>query len=124
MTKKTLVTDKELGKDATTRLAAICGRGGAHLAPQRDARYFIPFSTRRARSGRRSPIYGAVLPSDPGRRVDAAWAAADVLRIPARALRDPVLHRAAETYDRAARTPYGRIPRCTYAGARLQFLAQ
>jgi hypothetical protein len=61
--------------------------------------------------------------SDPHRGADAAWAAADVLRIAARMLRDPALHRAADGYDRAARAPYGRIPRCTYRGDRLRLLA-
>jgi hypothetical protein len=62
--------------------------------------------------------------SDPRRGADAAWAAADVLRIAARMLRDPALHRAADAYDRAARTPYGRIPRCTHAGGQLRLAAR
>lgn len=62
--------------------------------------------------------------SDPARASDAAWAAADVLRIAARVLRNPALHRAADASDRAARAPYGRIPRCTYPGDRLRFIAQ
>jgi hypothetical protein len=61
---------------------------------------------------------------DPARGADAAWAPADVLRIAARVLRNPALHRAADAYDRAARAPYGRIPRCTYAGDRLRFVAR
>jgi hypothetical protein len=47
-----------------------------------------------------------------GRRL----AVTDVLRIAARLLRNPALRRAADAYDRVARAPYGRIPRCTYAG--------
>jgi hypothetical protein len=62
--------------------------------------------------------------SDPRRGADAAWAAADVLRIAARVLRNPELHRVADAYDRAARAPYGRIPRCTFAGDRLRLLAR
>jgi hypothetical protein len=62
--------------------------------------------------------------SDPARAADAAWATADVLRIAARMLRNPALYRAADTYDRAARAPYGRIPRCTHPGDRLRFLAR
>jgi hypothetical protein len=62
--------------------------------------------------------------SDPARGADAAWATADVLRIAARMLRNPALHRAADTYDRAARAPYGRIPRCTHAGGQLRFVAR
>jgi hypothetical protein len=62
--------------------------------------------------------------SDPGRGADAAWAAADVLRTVARMLGNPALHRAADTYDRAARAPYGRIPRCTHAGGQLRLVAR
>ena len=62
--------------------------------------------------------------SDPGRGADAARATADVLRIAARVLRDPALRRAADAYDRAARAPYGRVPRCTYPGDRLRLLAR
>ncbi len=49
--------------------------------------------------------------SNPAAAADAAWAAADTLHVAARALRSPVLRRAADAYDRAARAPYGRIPR-------------
>jgi hypothetical protein len=62
--------------------------------------------------------------SDPRRGADAAWAAADVLRIAAQMLRNPALHRAADAYDRAARAPYGRIPRCTHAGGQLRLAAR
>ena len=49
---------------------------------------------------------------DPARAADAAWAAADTLHVAARALRSPVLRRAADSYDRAARARHGRIPDC------------
>jgi hypothetical protein len=62
--------------------------------------------------------------SDPRRGADAVWAAADVLRIAARMSRNPALHRAADGYDRAARAPYGRIPRCTHAGGQLRLVAR
>ena len=48
--------------------------------------------------------------SDPAAAADAAWAAADTLHVAARALRSPVLQRAADAYDRAARAGHGRIP--------------
>ena len=41
---------------------------------------------------------------------DAAWAAADTLHAAAAALGSRVLRQAADSYDRAARAPYGRIP--------------
>ena len=62
--------------------------------------------------------------TDPSRAADAAWAAADTLHMAARALRNPGLRRAADAYDRAARAPYGRIPRCTADGVRLRSAAR
>jgi hypothetical protein len=51
-----------------------------------------------------------VTATDPGAAADAAWAAADTLHAAAAALGSRVLRRAADSYDRAARAPYGRIP--------------
>ena len=48
--------------------------------------------------------------TDPSAAVDAAWAAADTLYAAASALRSRVLRQAADSYERAARAPYGRIP--------------
>ncbi|MCT9932265.1 hypothetical protein N5079_18860 [Planotetraspora sp. A-T 1434] len=56
---------------------------------------------------------------DPASAADAARAAADVLRVAAAALGNPVLARAAEEYDRAARNAYGRIPKPSPEGIRL-----
>ena len=55
---------------------------------------------------------------------DAAWAAADTLHVAARALRSPELRRAADTYDRAARAPYGQIPRRSREGSHLRAAAR
>lgn len=57
------------------------------------------------------------------RAADVAWAAADVLRIAARTLRNPELRRMADAYDRAARARYGRIPECTRSGEQLRVAA-
>jgi hypothetical protein len=54
--------------------------------------------------------------ANPADAADAAWAAADTLRVAASALGSGELHRAAAAYDRASRCPYGRIPRATPAG--------
>ena len=51
-----------------------------------------------------------VAATDPGVAADAAWAAADTLHAAAAALGSRVLRQAADSYDRAARAPYGRIP--------------
>ena len=51
-----------------------------------------------------------VTATDPAVAADAAWAAADTLHAAAAALGSRVLRQAADSYDRAARAPYGRIP--------------
>ena len=48
-------------------------------------------------------------PDDPA-VADAAWAAADTLHAAAAALGSRVLRQAADSFDRAARAPYGRVP--------------
>ncbi|MER6814776.1 hypothetical protein ABT299_36350 [Spirillospora sp. NPDC000708] len=55
---------------------------------------------------------------------DACWAASDALRTAAQATGNHHLRRAADTYDRAARAPYGRIPRPTPAGNALRTAAR
>jgi hypothetical protein len=61
--------------------------------------------------------------SDPAAAADAAWAAADVLHVAATALRSPNLRRAADSYDRAARARYCRIPHPTGTGRQLRAAA-
>ena len=61
---------------------------------------------------------------DPFAAADAAWAAAAAFEATARAIRDPALRRAADTYDRAARAAYGKIPRWTTEGDRLRAAAR
>jgi hypothetical protein len=53
--------------------------------------------------------------TDPGLAVDAAWAAADTFHAAASALGSRVLRQAADSYARAARAPYGRVPHRTPA---------
>jgi hypothetical protein len=62
--------------------------------------------------------------TNPAAAADAAWAAADTLHVAASALRSRVLRQAADSYDRAARAPYGRIPRPTPAGNGLRRAAR
>jgi hypothetical protein len=61
---------------------------------------------------------------DTGQAADAAWAAADTFHVAARALRNPELRRAADSYDRAARSRYGRTPRATREGNQLRTAAR
>ena len=62
--------------------------------------------------------------TDPAAAADAAWAAADTLHVAASALGSRVLRQAADAYDRAARAPYGRIPRPSHAGNSLRRAAR
>jgi hypothetical protein len=62
--------------------------------------------------------------SDPAAAADAAWAAADTLHVAARALRNPHLRHAADSYDRAARAAHGRIPRRSHDGDQLRRTAR
>src|SRR5262249_29401611 len=55
---------------------------------------------------------------------DAAWAAADTFHSAASALGSRVLRQAADCYARAARAPYGRVPRRTRAGDGLRGAAR
>ena len=60
----------------------------------------------------------------PAAAADAAWAAADTMHAVAAALGSRILRQAADSYDRAARAPYGRIPAPTPAGNRLRRAAR
>jgi hypothetical protein len=62
--------------------------------------------------------------TDPVGAADAAWAAADTLHAAASTLGSRVLRQAADAYDRAARAPYGRIPRPSHAGNSLRRTAR
>jgi hypothetical protein len=61
---------------------------------------------------------------NPVAAADVAWAAADTLHTAAAALGSRVLQQAADSYDRAARAPYGRTPRPTPAGNSLRRAAR
>jgi hypothetical protein len=62
--------------------------------------------------------------TDPAAAADAAWATSDTLHVAAAMLGSRILRQAADAYDRAARTPYGRIPSPTPAGNRLRHAAR
>jgi hypothetical protein len=62
--------------------------------------------------------------TDPTAAADAAWAAAGTLHAAASALGSRVIRQAADSYDRAARAPYGRIPSPTPAGNSLRRAAR
>jgi hypothetical protein len=89
-------------------------------APERDAIY--------SHAGRRAAEAAEHIRrcahGDPGQAADAAHAAADTLHVAARALRNPELRRAADSYDRAARARYGRIPPATREGSGLRTAAR
>jgi hypothetical protein len=60
----------------------------------------------------------------PDAAADAAWAAADTLQVAAAVLGSRVLRQAADSYERAARPPYARIPRPTPVGNGLRQAAR
>ncbi|WP_433234892.1 relaxase/mobilization nuclease domain-containing protein [Actinomadura nitritigenes] len=64
------------------------------------------------------------LATNPYAAQDACWAASDALHVAAQATGNRHLRRAADAYDRAARAPYGRIPRPTPAGNALRTTAR
>ncbi|MDL4816928.1 relaxase/mobilization nuclease domain-containing protein [Actinomadura opuntiae] len=64
------------------------------------------------------------LATNPHAVQDACWAASDALRTAAQATGNHHLRRAADTYDRAARAPYGHIPRPSPAGNALRTAAR
>jgi hypothetical protein len=89
-------------------------------APERDEIY--RHAARQARAAAEHIRHCAM--TDPAGAADAAWAAADTLHVAARALRNPHLRCAAASYDRAARAPYGRIPRRSRDGEQLRRTAR
>jgi hypothetical protein len=62
--------------------------------------------------------------TDPAAAADAAWATSDTLHVAAAMLGSRILSQAADAYDRAARSPYGRIPPPTPMGNRLRQAAR
>lgn len=62
--------------------------------------------------------------TDPSAAADAAWAASDALHVVADVLGSRTLRQAADSYARAARCGYGRIPGPTPAGNRLRATAR
>ena len=62
--------------------------------------------------------------TDPAAASDAAWAASDTLHAAAAALGSRVIRQAADSYARAARMPYARIPQPTPAGNSLRQIAR
>jgi hypothetical protein len=62
--------------------------------------------------------------TDPAAAADAVWAASDALHVAADVLGSRTLRQAADSYARAARCGFGRIPRPTPAGNRLRATAR
>ena len=62
--------------------------------------------------------------TDPAAAADAAWAASDTLHAAAAVLGSRVIRQAADSYARAARVPYARIPHRTQEGTGLRHAAR
>jgi len=97
-------------------------RSGASqfTAPEREAIY--QHAARQAAAA--TEHIGRCARTDPVAAADAAWAAADTLHVAARALRNRHLRCAADSYDRAARAPYGRLPQRSREGDQLRRTAR
>jgi hypothetical protein len=104
------------------RTARPADRSGApqFTAPERDAIY--QHAARQAAAATEHIRRCAV--TDPAAAADAAWAAADTLHVAARALRNRQLRCAADSYDRAARAPHGRLPLRSRDGDQLRRTAR
>ena len=102
------------------RTAATRGGSFRFTAPEREA--FYRHASRQAAAAAEHIRRSAG--EDPAAAADTAWAAAATFHATARAIRDPALRRAADSYDRAARMAYGRIPRRTSAGDGLRAAAR
>ena len=106
-------------------------RTGAPRAPERSGAFRFTVSERDAiweHAARQASAAAERIrwcaDRDPAAAMDAAWAAADTLHVAARALRSPALRRAADSYDRAARAPHGRVPGPSRDGNRLRGAAR
>ena len=62
--------------------------------------------------------------TNPAAAADAAWATSDALHVAAAMLGSRILAQAADAYDRAARSPYGRIPPPSPVGNQLRQAAR
>jgi hypothetical protein len=102
--------------------SATAPRAGSFrfTAPEREA--FYRHATQQATAATEHIRRSAG--SDPAAAADTAWAAAATFHAAARAIRDPALRNAADTYDRAARMAYGKIPRRTSEGDGLRATAR
>ena len=89
-------------------------------APERNAPWQLAAQTAAAASAQ----IRSHAATNPAAAADAAWAAADTMHAVAAALGSQVLRQAADSYERAARAPYGRIPSVTPAGNRLRRAAR
>ena len=107
------------GPAASSGRRSVPGRSGS--LPRNAPR---STGTRRGRPPPRRSTCAAAPPVIRVDGADAAWAAADTLHAAARATGSRVLRCAADGYDRAARAPYGRIPRRTRQGDRLRAAAR
>jgi hypothetical protein len=95
---------------------------GGRLTPEERAAIWEHAS--RATADAAGQIRFLAAAGQPGAAADAAWAAGDTLHAAAAALGSRTIRQAASAYDRAARAPYGRIPRPTLPGGDLRRVAR
>jgi hypothetical protein len=107
---------------ATTGPADAGTVSGGQLTP--EERTTIWEHASRAAADATGQILSLAAAGDPAAAADAAWAAGDTLHAAAAALGSRMVHQAAAAYDRAARAPYGRIPRPSPDGRGLRRAAR
>jgi hypothetical protein len=112
------------------QLQAAWARGGRGAAERSGAsRITAPERAEIYRHAARQAVAAAeylrrCAANGPGAGADGAWAAADTLHTAARATGSRVLSRAADGYDRAARSPHRQVPGRTRAGDGLRTAAR
>jgi hypothetical protein len=114
-----LTLPKLRGRWGTGRAGTL--RGDDLTAAERNA---IWQHAARTAQDARDQIRAAASAGDFGSVTDAAWAASDTLHSTAAALGSRVLRQAADSYARAGRIPYARMPRPTPAGISLRHAAR
>jgi hypothetical protein len=95
---------------------------GGQLTPEERAAIWEHAS--RAAADATGQVLSLAAAGDPAAAADAAWAAGDTMHAAAAALGSRMVRQAAAAYDRAARAPYGRIPRPSPAGRGLRRAAR
>jgi relaxase-like protein len=106
---------------STGRASTPHARPGVRLSAEERRHIWIDVTNTAARA---THMIRSCAFTDPAGAADAAWAASDALHVAADVLGSRTLRQAADSYARAARCGYGRVPRLTPTGNRLRATAR